>query len=80
MMVDLGERERLYRNFQVVFMRELPSLPLFYPIYTYAITDVINGIGFGPIFDPSDRFNNVYEWYILSSTEKLPTETAEPDS
>lgn len=80
MTVDLGERERLYRNFQVVFMRELPSLPLFYPIYTYAITDVINGIGFGPIFDPSDRFNNVYEWYILSSTEKLPTETAEPDS
>ena len=80
MTVDLGERERLYRNFQVVFMRELPSLPLFYPIYTYAITDVINGIGFGPIFDPSDRFNNVDEWYILSSTEKLPTETIEPDS
>lgn len=80
MTVDLGERERLYRNFQVVFMRELPSLPLLYPVYTYAITDAINGITVGPIFKPSDRFNNVHEWYILSSAEELPTETVEPSS
>ncbi|MDW7755531.1 MAG: peptide ABC transporter substrate-binding protein [Brevefilum sp.] len=63
---DIGERERLYRNFQVLFMRELPSLPLFYPVYTYAVTEDINGIKLGPLFEPSDRFNNVHEWYILS--------------
>lgn len=68
MTVDLGERERLYRNFQVLFMRELPSLPLFYPVYTYAVTEDLNGINLGPLFEPSDRFNNVHDWYILSTT------------
>ncbi len=74
MTVDRAERERLYRNFQVLFMQELPSLPLIYPVYTYAITDDINGVRMGPIFEPGDRFNNVHEWYILSGRDTLPTE------
>jgi len=77
MTVDLAERERLYRNFQVLFMRELPSLPLFYPVYTYAITDDVNDVNLGPIFEPSDRFHNVNEWYILSGRETSSTEEVE---
>ncbi len=77
MTMDVGERERLYRNFQVLFMRELPSLPLFYPVYTYAITDDINGVNMGPIFEPGDRFNNVNNWYILSGKETTTTLTVE---
>lgn len=77
MTVDLAERGRLYRNFQVLFMRELPSLPLFYPVYTYAVTEDIKGINFGPIFDPSDRFKNVHNWYILQSLETQSTVTPE---
>jgi len=77
MTVDVGERERLYRNFQVLFMRELPSLPLFYPVYTYAITDDINSVNMGPIFEPGDRFNNVNYWYILSGKETTTTLTVE---
>jgi len=69
MTVDIGERERLYRNFQVLFMRELPSLPLFYPVYTYAVTEDINGISLGPLFEPGDRFNSVHDWYILSGVD-----------
>lgn len=69
MTVDILERARLYRNFQVLFMRELPSLPLFFPVYTYAISDDINGVSLGPIFEPGDRFNAVHTWYILSGTE-----------
>jgi len=80
MTVDLSERERLYRNFQVLFVRELPSLPLLCPVYSYAITDDINGVNIGPIFEPSDRFNNVHNWYILSSKETSPIETLEQTS
>lgn len=80
--VDMGERARLYRNFQVLFMREMPSLPLLYPVYTYAISNDIKGISFGPIFEPADRFNNVQEWYILSGRDVQPvddiTETEAP--
>jgi len=85
MSVDIGERERLYRNFQVTFMREMPSLPLLYPVYTYAVSQDINGISFGPIFEPSDRFRNVHEWFILSGRETGTedgidiTETVEPE-
>lgn len=77
MTVELAERARLYRNFQVLFMRELPALPLFYPVYTYAVSEDIKGINFGPIFDPSDRFRNVHNWYILQSLELQPTSTTE---
>ena len=75
MTVDLSERIRLYRNFQVLFMRELPSFPLFYPVYTYALTEDINGVSFGPLLEPSDRFNNVHTWYILSSRDESPVST-----
>jgi len=77
MTVDLSDRERLYRNFQVLFMRELPSLPILYPVYSYAISNDINGVNLGPIFEPSDRFNNVHDWFILSSMETSPTEASD---
>ena len=77
MTVDFGERERLYRNFQVLFMRELPSFPLFYSTFTYGISKDIQGINLGPIFEPSDRFNNVTNWYILTSRETSTTATVD---
>jgi peptide/nickel transport system substrate-binding protein len=77
MTVDMSERERLYRNFQVIFMQELPSLPLFYPVYTYAITEDIKGVNMGPVFNPGDRFNNVNLWYILSGRDITITQTVE---
>ncbi len=61
---DLTERAKLYRGFQVVFNDELPALPLFYPVYTYAIDREIEGVRIGPLFDPSDRFAYVTEWYL----------------
>ena len=53
---DLAERTRLYNNFQVRWNQELPALPLFYPVYTYAVSSDVQGVSIGPIFDPSDRF------------------------
>ncbi|HSB03242.1 MAG TPA: peptide ABC transporter substrate-binding protein, partial [Anaerolineales bacterium] len=34
---DYTLRTRLYRNFQVVFSKELPALPLFAPVYSYGV-------------------------------------------
>ena len=63
-------RIRLYRNFQVLFEEELPSLPLFSPVYNYAVKDSIKNLAFGPIYDPADRFNDVQGWYILTGVEQ----------
>jgi peptide/nickel transport system substrate-binding protein len=58
------ERTRLYKNFQIHFSRELPALPLFSPVYNYAVDDEITGIQMGPLYDPSDRFNSVVNWSL----------------
>lgn len=67
---DQDLRSKLYRNFQIYFHEKLPSLPLFSTIYNYAVRDTINGVSFGPLNDPSDRFSNVARWYILSAKNK----------
>jgi peptide/nickel transport system substrate-binding protein len=64
---DMADRVRLYNNFQVRWSQELPALPLFYPVYTYAVSSDVNGVSIGPIFDPADRFNHVTNWYLVTS-------------
>ena len=63
---DLTERQRLYNNFQVRFSAELPALPLYYPVYTYAVTADVQGISIGPLFDLSDRFTGITNWYLVT--------------
>ncbi len=62
--VDLAERAKYYRNFQIIFSQELPALPLYYPVYTYAVDQEIRGVQMGPLFDTSDRFANVTSWFL----------------
>jgi peptide/nickel transport system substrate-binding protein len=68
--LDFEERSRLYRNFQVVFSEELPSLPLYYPLYNYAVDQELQGVRVGPLFESSDRFLTFSDWYLIS---KLPS-------
>ena len=71
--IDITERTRLYNNFQVIFSQELPSLPLFYPMYTYAVSNEVKGVSMGPLFDTSDRFATIMEWYFTARTRTNPT-------
>ncbi|KAF0111600.1 MAG: peptide/nickel transport system substrate-binding protein [Chloroflexi bacterium] len=63
---DIYERTRLYHNFQAIFAKELPSLPLFYPVYNYAVDSLIQGVSMGPLMDTSDRFATITSWYITA--------------
>ena len=58
------ERTRLYRNFQIHFSRELPALPLFFGVYNYPIDQQVRGVQLGPLYNPSDRFDNIYLWSL----------------
>lgn len=64
--VDLEERTRLYRNFQVRFSNEQPSILLFYPVYTYAVDEHVQGVTMGPLFETSDRFATVTSWFLIA--------------
>ena len=46
----------------------MPSLPLFFPIYTYAVDTQVQGVRMGPLFDTSDRFATIRQWYLIATT------------
>ncbi len=76
---DIIRRQKLYYNFQVLFEKELPALPLFYPVYTYAVDAQVGGIRLGPIFDLSDRFRTINRWFLVAQPRAMPlTPTATP--
>ena len=76
---DVTERARAYHNFQVRFTQEMPALPLFYPVYSYAVDIQVQGVKVGSLFDPSDRFANITSWFLVTSraqaVEITPTVT-----
>jgi peptide/nickel transport system substrate-binding protein len=59
-------RKRLYRNFQVVFNKELPALPLYVPVYSYGVDAKVEGVQVGALYDPSDRLSTFSNWYLLT--------------
>jgi peptide/nickel transport system substrate-binding protein len=77
LVTDPAERTRLYNNFQVRWSQELPALPLFYPVYNYAVSSDVQGVSIGPLFDPADRFANLMDWFLL--TRRGSEETATPE-
>ena len=75
-LADQSIRARLYRNFQVIFARELPALLLYYPIYTFGVDQHVQGVQAMPLFEPADRFNNIFSWYLL--TRRALEQTQQP--
>ena len=63
---DYTLRAKLYRNFQVLFAKELPALPLYIPVYSYGVDAQVQGVQISPLNDPSDRFANFASWYLLT--------------
>ncbi len=63
---DFAERMRLYKNFQVIFAKELPSLPLYYPVYSYGVDAQVQGVQVAPMYDVSDRLALIDEWYLVT--------------
>jgi peptide/nickel transport system substrate-binding protein len=75
---DFNERIRLYKNFQVVFAKELPSLPLYYPVYSYGVDAQVQGVQVAPMYDVSDRLALIDEWYLVTRRALEEQSTAEP--
>jgi peptide/nickel transport system substrate-binding protein len=71
---DYTLRTRLYRNFQVVFAKELPALPLFAPVYSYGVDSQVQGVQVAALYDPSDRLATFSNWYLLTRRALEQTE------
>ncbi|MFH1183982.1 MAG: peptide ABC transporter substrate-binding protein [Chloroflexota bacterium] len=72
---DFTVRTRHYRNFQVIFEKELPSLPLYYPVYSYGVDAQVRGVQIASLYDRSDRFMLIGNWYLV--TRRMLQQTPE---
>ncbi|MBI5954175.1 MAG: peptide ABC transporter substrate-binding protein [Chloroflexi bacterium] len=77
---DFDSRLRLYRNFQVTFTKDMPSLPLYYPVYSYGVDAQVQGVQVAPMYDTSDRLALITDWYLVTrrTLEQTPVPTAAP--
>ena len=74
---DFTVRARLYHNFQVVFTKDLPSLPLYYPVYNYGVSSQVHGVQIPmPMYDTSNRLSFLSDWYLV--TRRTIEQTAVP--
>ncbi|GIW09818.1 MAG: ABC transporter substrate-binding protein [Dehalococcoidia bacterium] len=61
---DPLERARAYAEFQAIFSEEVPSVLLYYPMTSYAVSREVNGVSLRLLFEPSDRFRSLPNWYV----------------
>jgi peptide/nickel transport system substrate-binding protein len=59
---DQGRRNALYRVFQEIFARKVPSVPLFHNTYMYVIDDRFRSDEAPVLFDSGSRFSLIMGW------------------
>lgn len=62
---DQDKRREAYAEYQRLFMEQLPAIPLYVPVYTYAVKTRVYDVQIGPLMCSGDRFRNIADWYIL---------------
>ncbi len=58
------EKKKYYNEFQQIITDNLPAIFLYNPVYGYLVHQKVKGIEVNYITHPSDRFNNIENWYI----------------
>ena len=55
-----------YSAFVEQWAKDLPAVVLYSPYYNYPQSELVRGFDANKIAEPSNRFYNVYDWYIKS--------------
>ena len=58
------KREKLYGDFNDEIMKDVPAVFMYAPEFLYVFPKNVRGLSHGYIKVPSERFLNIYEWYI----------------
>lgn len=64
---DQADRTALYHEYQDLFLLDVPSVPLYSPLYFYMVDNSVQGIDPGVLFTPASRFRNVWAWSLDNS-------------
>ena len=68
--ISEDERKSLYHQFQDIFADDLPAIVLYYPVYTYGVSDRVHNVQIGSLTQPAERFWTFKDWYML--TRRVP--------
>lgn len=74
---DETKRIQLYQQFQEIFAQETPALLLYYPIYTYAVSNRIQNVQIEAMNRPAERFETFADWYV--NTRRIPANQVPAD-
>ena len=61
---DISKRKEYYKKFQEIISEDIPAIFLYSPRYNYIQSKKIKNFNMENILVPSDRFNDVFSWYI----------------
>ena len=75
--VDMEERRALYARFQEIFAEEVPALLLYYPVYTYGVSERVHDVQIGSLNKASERFSTFADWYMV--TRRVPANQVPAD-
>ncbi|TSC86090.1 MAG: Extracellular solute-binding protein family 5 [Parcubacteria group bacterium Gr01-1014_8] len=67
--VDRDAREELYRSFSKIIGDDQPAVFLYAPEFMYVVPQNLQGLSFGALTSPSERFLAVHQWY--TDTERI---------
>ncbi|HET7090390.1 MAG TPA: ABC transporter substrate-binding protein [Anaerolineae bacterium] len=63
--VDPTRRAELYRRFAQMFNEKVPAIVLYYPVYSYGVSQRIRGVQLGPLLTPADRLQTLADWFVI---------------
>ena len=62
--LDLPTRAKAYADLQELFAEEVPTVYLYSPTYTVAVSTRIHGVTLDQALEPDERFAHLDQWYI----------------
>lgn len=57
-------RKKLYEDFKKELERDTPAIFIYAPEFLYVVPEKVNGVSLESVMIPSERFLNIYKWYI----------------
>jgi len=63
------ERTKAYYDFQKILANEIPAIFLFTSTYLYPMDNSVKGFNQYRIYQSSDRFNNIVNWYVRTKSD-----------
>ncbi len=74
---DIAARNESYAAFQRRWVELVPSITLYQPLYTFTVSEAVDGLGFEQtpfggnvlLVGREDRYRNITNWFVQSSRE-----------